>query len=348
MIECIFANNCIYSPTFIGICIFIALFAFISIFFIHQYLNLTYSSYLSGFESFNNEIVINGYCQINRYLFRFYQIIYTLIMSVSFSMCFCLISKLYNNPFSFLDVCFLIIITICNLFIINIYLFKIGQLFDKKSNKEISSSIIRQNNLSMIIIQMYHDISAIIAITLGIITTIIVFIKNHYVMYISLIYIGMCLLTVGIRYFIDKKINNFGTYEKITCWSLYFIYALYSLVEFDIKFFITSCLVFSVVGFEIVTNNYNMTIHITNHQKYSCLNKTNNGIYYYENISFIDIFNFFLKNDFFSRLWFMIKLIYLKNNLIQYVLMHNDKFDDTKPHIFIEELYKNKDFIFIQ
>jgi hypothetical protein len=352
MIECIFANSCIFSTDFIIICLFIGLFTLVSLFFIHQYLNLTYSSYLSTFENFNNEIIINGYKPINRYLFRFYQIIYTLVMSISFSMPFNFILKLCTDGFDMFNVILLLLVTYCNLFIINIYLFKIGQLLNKncktftQNDIYISDDVIRHSNLSMILIQLYHGTSALLSISLGLFVIIGVFIKNPYVAYISLVYLGLCLLTVGIRYIYDPKINNFGTYEKIICWFLYFVYTLYSLVELDVNIFLLSCLVFSVFGYEILTNNFNMTLTITNYNTETLLYQEKNNKCVYTNISMTDISKFLLKKDFFQRLWFFIKLNYLRNNVIQNILTNNNGISDTNPELFLENIYSRNDIIF--
>ena len=336
------------------------IFLLIGLYFIHRYRGITYSTYLTTYNSFNIEIGLNGYPIINYYLFVFYQIIYTLIMGTTYSACFNMVNHIITKDNSISNIMILIFSAIANSYITNIYLYKIGYLYDHYSH-ELS---IKHNNIQMMFVNFYHNFNAIMGIFIGSIAIILICINNLDITIAMATYLGICLGSVLIRYFIDKnKENNmFGTLERVYCWTLYYGNIIYGLKTFDINIYLLSLLISFFWGFQSVYNNYNMTLqhidcicvcqpHPTILNLSESKINTNTNAKIKTNIEIFDLFKFIANSDDlcdgFKRIAFLFKLNILKNFYINKCLeslINCDKnkyyIDDSNPSEFLSNLYK--------
>ena len=332
------------------------IFLLLGLYFIHRYRGITYSTYLTTYNSFNIEIGINGYPMINYYLFILYQIIYTLIMGTSYSLCFNMIQHIVEKDSSPLNIIILLLSALANSYITNIYLYKIGYLYDAYQN-ELN---IKHNNIQMMFVNFYHIFNAIMGIGIGSIASLLVCIYNSDIAIAMGTYLGICLGSVLIRHFIDdiKDTNIFGTIERVYCWTLYYGNLIYGLKTFDTSIYLFSLIIISFWGFQFVYNNYNMTLqhintisicqpHPTIINRSQSKSDTNSKI----NVEFNDVFRF-IKNDGdicdgFKRIAFLFKLNIQKNKFITRSLesLYNHqclfKIDDYKPSEFLSTLYNS-------
>ena len=323
------------------------IFLLVGLYFIHKYRGITYSTYLTSYNSFNIEIVLNGYSTINYKLFILYQAIYTLIMGTSYSMCFNMVNHIITKDNSIHNIMILLLSAIANSYITNIYLYKIGYLYDNKSN----DLNIKHNNIQMMFVNHYHNFNAIVGIFIGSISALLFCIYNSDIAIAILIYLSICLGSLLIRYYVDKKKDNniFGSLERVYCWTLYYGILIYSLKTFDTKIYFTSLIIISFWGFQLVHNNYNMTLqHINTITKYQ-----SNNINPIPNESMFDLFNFMINNngfyDIIKRIIFLFELNTQKNKYINNCLeslsidtLSQYNIDDKNSYAFLSKLYNIK------